>query len=217
MAKNPLILVEGTNDAGVLTNLLKKNGLNVIKQKDSTDKEDEIVILHQGGYQNLRRNLPTAILLSESSIAIVIDADTSLENRWKSITDKLREIGYQGFPAKPDLEGTVNNLSKSLPKVGIWIMPNNTESGKIENFLKTLVPKSDNAESLWKFAETTIENLPIRLFKEKDKEKAEVASFLAWQSKPGVSMATAIEESIFASNTQEAQNFVDWLKRLFVE
>lgn len=214
MADNPLLIVEGKNDAYVFGELLKKHEL--IIAKDENGQEKEIVIKEQGGFENLKKNLKTTIKSADNSLAIVVDADDQdIAHRWQGLTDRLKDAGYaaKDIPVSPLAEGTKIEGGEELPTIGIWIMPDNSSAGKIETFLKRIV--ADDKSDLWKFAEETIEKLPQTLFKDKDKEKAHIYTYLAWQKDPGISMGTAIQTKCFQYDKPEAKSFVEWIKKVF--
>ncbi len=130
------------------------------------------------------------------------------------MTDRLINAGYlaENIPPAPLAKGTkIEN--DGLPIIGIWIMPDNSSAGKIETFLKSIV--ADDKSDLWQFAEETIEKLPQTLFKAKDKEKAHIHTYLAWQENPGISMGTAIQTKCFLHDKPEAKSFVEWIKKVF--
>lgn len=213
MADNPLLIVEGRHDALVFTELLKKH--NLVIANDENGQEKEIVIKEQGGFENLKKNLKQIIKTADNSLAIVVDADDKdIGDRWRSLTDRLKNAGYsaKNIPSAPLAKGTKIEDEK-LPTIGIWIMPDNSSAGKIETFLKKIV--ADDKNDLWQFAEETIEKLPQTLFKSKDKEKAHIHTYLAWQKSPGISMGTAIQMKCFLHNKPEAKNFVEWIKKVF--
>ncbi len=213
MADNPLLIVEGKNDAYVFGELLKKHKL--IIAKDENGQKKEIIIKEQGGFENLKKNLKTTIKSADNSLAIVVDADDQdMAHRWQGLTDRLRDSGYaaKNIPAAPLAKGT-KIKGEELPTIGIWIMPDNSSAGKIETFLKNIV--ADDKSDLWKFAEETIEKLPQTLFKVKDKEKAQVYTYLAWQKDPGISMGTAIQTKCFLHDKPEAKLFVEWIMDIF--
>ena len=213
MADNPLLIVEGKNDALVFGELLKKHDLIVVKEENGQEKE--IVIKEQGGFENLKKNLAQIIKVADNNLAVVVDADDKdINDRWRSLTDRLINIGYltKNIPSAPDANGTKIE-DDELPTIGIWIMPDNSSAGKIETFLAKIV--ADDKNDLWQFAEETIEKIPQILFKEKDKEKAQIHTYLAWQKDPGISMGTAIQMKCFQSDKAEAKSFVEWIKRVF--
>jgi len=213
MADNPLLIVEGRNDAAVFTELLKKHNLTV--SRDENGQEKEIVIKPQGGFEELKKNLAQIIKVADNNLAVVVDADDQdISDRWQSLTDRLKNAGYSAIniPSLPSAKGTKIE-DDELPTIGIWIMPDNSSAGKIETFLKKIV--ADDKSELWKFAGETIEKLPQTLFKAKDTEKAHIHTYLAWQKDPGISMGTAIQAKCFQHDKTEAKNFVEWIKKVF--
>lgn len=79
------------------------------------------------------------VKLQESDLAvlgIIMDADTDLAARWQGLADRLSAAGYESVGSLPGPKGTVfippgNSL---LPKLGIWLMPNNQVTGILEDF-----------------------------------------------------------------------------------
>ncbi len=213
MADNPLLIVEGKHDAYVFAELLKKH--KIVIAKDENGQEKEIVIKEQGGFENLKKSLQQIIKAADKSLAIVVDADDKdIDDRWRSLTDRLKNAGYsaKNIPSAPIAEGAKIE-GNELPTIGIWIMPDNSSARKIETFLKKIV--ADDKSDLWQFAGEIIEKLPQTLFKPKDKEKAHIYTYLAWQKVPGISMGIAIQTKYFLHDKPEAKSFVEWIKRVF--
>lgn len=213
MADNPLLIVEGRNDAFVFAELLKKHDLVVVKEENG--QENEIVIKPQGGFEELKKNFRTIVKAADNNLAFVVDADDKdIGDRWVSLTSRLIDVGYpsKNIPAAPVAVGTKIE-DNELPTIGIWIMPDNSSAGKIETFLKKIV--ADDKGDLWEFAEETVVKLPQTLFKPKDTEKAHIYTYLAWQKYPGISMATAIQAKCFQHDKPEARSFVAWIKNVF--
>jgi hypothetical protein len=129
----------------------------------------------------------------------------------------LKEFGYSEISEKPVENGLILESEDFLPKLGIWVMPNNKLLGKIEDFIRLLVAKEK--ENLWQIVEKSVNEIPNehKLFAEKDISKAQIHTFLAWQEEPGRPMGESITRRYFQPDAPDAQNFVNWLKRLFVE
>ena len=77
-------------------------------------------------------------------------------------------------PDYPTLDGTIINCETI--SIGIWLMPNNSSSGELENFIRKMIPKND---SIWPSAEKYIENIPEESLKF-DNNKIEKAQLFAW-------------------------------------
>lgn len=199
-----VLLVEGINDKHVIKNLLKTY-------------EIEIEIRDKEGISNILATLKTEVDANEDFLGIVVDANSSLDSRWQSLTDRLKdkEIGYKKVSAKPVENGLILERQGFLPKLGIWVMPNNKLVGKIENFIRLLV--AEEKENLWQIVEKVVSEIPAeeKLFADKDIIKAQVHTFLAWQDEPGRPMGESITRRYFQTDAPEAINFVDWIRRLF--
>lgn len=226
--KKKILLVEGVNDAHVILALLGANEISAKFRNYPTkikgyEESNAIEIREKGGIEEVKKfdklleSLETEIKANQDFLGIVVDADTNIDTRWLSIVNRLKKAGYLGVSEKPIEEGLILESVDFLPKVGIWIMPNNKLLGKIEDFIRLLV--AQEKEPLWKIAEKSVTQIPKehKLFAEKDLIKAQIHTFLAWQDEPGRPMGESITRRYFQPKAPEAQNFVNWLKLLFVE
>jgi hypothetical protein len=95
-------------------------------------------------------------------------------------------------------------------------MPNNVDPGKLETFLAALVPQED---AVWPWAREATEGARSRGagFPEKDRIKAEVHAWLAWQEEPGKPFGTSVKAGYFRHDAPEALLWVAWFRRLFLE
>ena len=204
--RKKVLLVEGINDKHVINNLLKAH-----------DLEGLITIRDKEGISNILATLKTEVDANQDFLGIVVDANSSLDSRWQSLVDRLKdgEIGYQEVSAKPVESGLILDRQGFLPKLGVWVMPNNKLVGKIENFIRLLV--AEEKENLWQIVEKAVSEIPAeeKLFADKDIIKAQVHTFLAWQDEPGRPMGESITRRYFRIDAPEALNFVQWIRRLF--
>ena len=204
--RKKVLLVEGVNDKHVIRNLLKAH-----------DLEDLITIRDKEGITNILATLKTEVDVNQDFLGIVVDANSSLDSRWQSLVDRLKdgEIGYAKVSAKPVENGLILERQGFLPKLGVWVMPNNKLVGKIENFIRLLV--AEEKENLWQIVEKVVSEIPDeeKLFANKDLIKAQVHTFLAWQDEPGRPMGESITRRYFQIDAPEALNFVEWIRRLF--
>ncbi len=204
--RKKVLLVEGVNDKHVINNLLKAHNL-----------ENEITIYDKEGITNILATLKIEVDANQEFLGIVVDANASLDSRWQSLTDRLKdaEIGYSTVSEIPVKEGLILDAEGFLPKLGVWVMPDNELVGKIENFIRLLV--AEDKENLWQIVEKVISEIPTeeKLFAEKDSIKAQVHTFLAWQDEPGRPMGESITRRYFQIDAPEALHFVEWIRRLF--
>ena len=201
-------MVEGKDDEHVIKHIAGNRGVA---------RFDEIK--SHGGVSALLESVPVRLRASEDgdTIGIVIDADTDIVARWEGLRTRLTEIGYTAVPKRPSAEGTVVDPPEGelLPRVGIWIMPNNQTKGILEDFLRFLVP---DGSKLFEHVTNSLATIPEgeRRFREADVSKAQIHTWLAWQEDPGRAMGTAISARYLDPNVPEVDVFVAWLERLFI-
>jgi hypothetical protein len=183
----------------------------------SVQRIDEIK--PQGNVEQLLENLPVRLKESDVKIlGVVIDADTDLAARWQSLRDRLAEAGYRSIPADPLPDGTILDppAGTLLPRVGIWIMPNNQTKGILEDFLRFLIPEESR---LFKHVQASVANIPNgeRRFSQLAEPKAIVHTWLAWQKEPGKPLGTAITARCLDPDVEQVSILVSWLNRLFFQ
>lgn len=208
MANRKILLVEGVDDEHVMKHIC---GNHEIPHLDE--------IKEHGGAPNLLESVPVRIKAGEEGdvVGIVIDADTDMGSRWQSLRDRIVEIGYDNVPDSPDPDGTIVEPPEGtlFPRVGIWIMPDNSTNGILEDFLRFLVPQPS---ALLDHVDKSVAAIPAgeRRFRQpEDQAKAIIHTWLAWQREPGKPYGTAITERFLDPNVDEAGVVASWLTRLF--
>ncbi|MEA3642854.1 MAG: DUF3226 domain-containing protein [Lamprobacter sp.] len=201
-----VLMVEGADDEHVVKHICGGRSLGNIE-----------IIRQYGGKAPLLEGIGARLKESEiAALGILIDADTDLQSSWQAVTDRLRQAGYNQLPALPVPEGTVipapGNLL--LPRVGIWLMPDNRLPGILEDFVAFLVPPAD---PLFAHVEASIDQIPPgqRRFDELKRPKATIHTWLAWQQEPGKPLGQAISARYLDPHLPGADTFAQWLQRLF--
>lgn len=235
MAENRVLLVEGIDDLHVLAHIFWNQNIEVVTEKRIWKVEDEkrigkITIREQEGvdkikkrlneniFENLLEDLPVELKGSEvTAIGIIVDADLDVKARWESLANRLKELNYEDVPDVPKAGGTICN-GKDLPTLGVWLMPDNTLPGMLEDFVKLLVPAE--RKNLLEKAVEAIESIPKveRLFITEDSDKtakAQIHTYLAWQSRPGVPYGIAIREKFLKADSPQTESLMKWIKELF--
>lgn len=199
-----VLWVEGTDDFHFIANLREQHNFS----------EASFTIECLEGIDNILSMLSTRLKANnETELGVMVDADSDVTARWQSLRNNLLTVGYANVPNAPEANGTIiRELGKTT--VGIWIMPDNTVPGILENFVRFLVPQNDK---LWPLAERAIADIPAedRLFSDVAEPKARLHTWLAWQAEPGKPIGQAITNKAFHANAPQAQNLMDWLRRLF--
>ena len=207
MAGRKILLVEGLDDEHVLKHICGNRGIAYLDE-----------VKPHGSVDTLLESIPVRLKAGEDGdiVGVVIDADTDLKARWRSLQDRLINLGYQDVPADPTPDGTILDPPERtlLPRVGIWIMPDNETSGILEDFLRFLVPQEG---TLFNHVQSSVATIPEpeRRFSRVAEPKAIIHTWLAWQKEPGKPLGTAITARFLDPNVAPVDVLVSWLNRLF--
>ena len=205
--KGKILLVEGKDDEHVVVHLCILHAIEETFEIESCE-----------GIEKLLESFPRRLMESEVKVVgTLVDANADIQARWDSLRNHLNPAGYPSVPASPVRGGFIAEPPPNtlLPRVGIWVMPDNSTGGTLEDFLRFLV-KEEN-RPLLKHARNSIDSIPDgqRLFGENDDTKALLHTWLAWQAEPGNPFGTAIKARYLDADVPEAVDFVGWLRRLF--
>lgn len=198
-----VLLTEGKNDCHVIASLCQQHQL-----------PENFGLYDCGSDEKALKRLSALIAGAESmeTIGIVLDADNpNLRAKWDALRDRLAKENYE-LPDNPDIEGTIIT-EEGKPKIGIWLMPDNNADGMLEDFCRILVD-----EGKMKFADECVDKAKqqgIATFIDSHRSKAVIHTFLAWQREPGMPLGTAITTHALDGSHPTAQQFVDFLKKLF--
>lgn len=199
-----LLLVEGRDDEMVVTQLRALHNLT------STCTPVELE-----GFANVRTTFANLLKFDDDEkrkerLAVIVDMDETPGSRWASLSSVLRQRGYT-VPSGPTPEGVVLQ-QEGRPTVGIWLMPDNSQLGKLEDFVALLIQPDD---VLWPHVLSSLDALPKRLFREQDTIKARIHTWLAWQKEPGIQMSQALKKRIFMHDSETRRKFLAWLTAIF--
>jgi hypothetical protein len=208
MAAKRNLLVEGTDDRHVTYAILKAHGLDGIAN----------VVEHKGKAP-LMEAIPVRLKESDTlAVGIVLDADTDCAARWVAIRHRLIDSGYTAVPPHPDPAGTIVDPPEgtTLPRAGVWIMPDNRDIGILEHFCAFLIPEADALRDL---AHNAISAIPAaqQRFRDVDRPKALIHTWLSWQREPGTPLGQSINARFLDASLPAAVAYAKWLKRLFAD
>jgi hypothetical protein len=180
------------------------------------------VAIYVGEGSNLSRNLKDKLsdidLESLSAFAIVADADkqkpAEVANKYH---DELKEY-FPDFPLEISETGAV---TEAIPKLGIYILPNNSDQGVLETLLcacgEVAYPLyMERAKSyISQFSDQEFKQIGWKPF---DKEKATIATIVSIL-KPGKTNTVSISDNAWISTQTEQQipslqNLTFFLKKL---
>lgn len=197
------LLVEGNDDRHVIWALCERFTL-----------QENFDVIECEGIGNLLTQVPLRFKQSGiNTIGIIVDADTEIRQRWKSIQVLL---SAQGFKVPNDLppEGLILKNDSGI-KVGVWIMPNNNLNGMLEDFIAFLVPESDKLLPIVHSTLADIEKKNLNKYKSAVKSKAVIHSWLSWQEDPGTPMGLGITKKYLNADRDACLRFIHWLQELF--
>lgn len=206
MPNKRILLVEGENDKHVI---LALQGVNKRRFLD----KDEIHAC--GDCDKLIEQFPVRLNESDiSRLGILMDADANLAARWSQIRVKAEAAGYRGISASPSKEGTIIEAPDNsiLPRVGIWLMPDNQSSGILEDYLKFLVPPECK---LFAHAKSVVDQLPEKRFSQTATTNALIHTWLAWQKDPGRPLGQSITARYLDAKVAQVDTLMNWLQNLF--
>ena len=209
MANQKILLVEGNDDEHVVKHICGRHGIPA-----------DLHIITHDGVADLIASIRATIDSADDDgdvVGILVDADENLQNRWQAVRDQLASAGYRELPDRPDRAGVIVDppADTLLPRAGVWIMPDNQNTGYLENFLRFMVPVAQR--TLFQHAEASVAGIPPaeRLFDPVDAPKALIHTWLAWQEDPGRPFGIAIRARFLDANVSEAAAFAAWLRNLF--
>lgn len=198
-----VLLVEGKDDLFVFSNIFEKN-----KVKETFE------IIEKNGIEQLFKSIPIYTKTEKSTIGIIIDADIDIKSRWNTVRSILEQLGYTNISDNAITEGLILT-NPHLPKIGVWIMPNNQENGMLEDFVKHLIPEDDMLIPFVDKTLTLLEEKGLQKYKHIHKSKARIHTWLAWQEDPGTPMGLAINKKYLNTDNPQTKIFINWINELY--
>lgn len=196
------LLVEGNNDQHVVWALCEK-----FKLSQNFD------VLDTKGIDNILKAIPIRLKQADlETLGIIVDADENLSKRWQQLQTVFLKANIS-LPNELPKEGLITQEDEI--RIGIWLMPNNELAGKIEDFIRFLIPDDDKLLTIVENTLDTLENQNLNQYAVKDRVKALIHTWLAWQESPGTPLGQAITKKYLDTTEQVCQVFIDWLKNLF--
>ena len=211
------LIVEG-NDAIPLAQLCKLRGLPHPVGYESEWKFKNDFVAPGQGYEKALLVLEEAIRDSNfSNIGMIVDANNAGHSaRWQAIRKILSSRLSETVLQEADQQtGPKVSQETGLPKVGIWIMPDNKNEGYLEHFLTRLISPKD---PLWDYTEDILDKLRVQPFNEitpAKSGKAQLHTWLAWKKDPGRPFGQALSAGYFDVQSPVADEFIAWFGETF--
>lgn len=212
--------VEGGDDMHAIRHLLIRHGIDY--DHDPWPTWFPSIDAVTGGKDAIlsSETVETAVSLSTGrSVGFVLDADSSVEDRWRAISNRLRQAGVAPTVTIP-ADGFVGDSTEYSARVGVWLMPDNQQEGvhgegTLERFLETLVQEVDPLLPHAREATRRAKADHGASYSDGDVRKAVLHAWLAWQQEPGLPYGTAIKARYFRHDGPVAESFVAWFRRVF--
>jgi hypothetical protein len=209
-----LLLVEGLDDSHAIHNAFcLAVGKNPTFKIEPCGNDDEVLAILS--------SVVVGSVATKSVLGAVIDADadTGVEARLLSIRHSL-ESAYDIPDAFPP-EGLILKPKETranrqrLPVIGVWLMPDNVNSGIFEDLLcAAMTPESE------KYISGVVDQATkdgMTHFRDVERPKAIVKTHIAWHDPKTKNLGEAISAKHFDNLLPACQSFIDWLNRLFGE
>ncbi len=199
------LLVEGKDDQHVVWSVLEAFAV-----------QESFDILERESVTNLIDSIPVSLKQSElRTLGVIVDADFAMNNRWTSLKNQFQKIGCT-IPDSPVRGGFIGwTATTPVKAVGIWLMPNNTLPGMLEDFVHMLIPDNDQIIAHCEAFLSTLEEQNINPYKPIHKAKARIHTWLAVQQDPGTPMGQSITKRYLTTDTRVCRDFIQWINTLF--
>lgn len=235
------LYVEGHNDQCIIASIGYQKKLKPNKDKYELKFGDNIVAIkynqndQSGNDDKAYEMLQNALTAPQQfgAIALIVDADADKHKKAQDRLNRFIEIVNIINDSENIYDTTISLKNEGIilepiekyvdiyPKVGLWIMPDNQNTGAIENFLwqSGVNTKYSNtyhtvAELVTKF-EQDKSNPPITHYIPNHHHKALVYTFLAWVEDPGNPMGRSIDKECWNIESVIVNEFMNWLNKLY--
>ena len=207
----PKLRVEDNDHLHCIIHILTRHGIDY----DIKPQPVKFPLLEKAGnIEELLKIIPTEIRVAGGlTTGFVADSNADPARRWEQIRDRLRSVGADA-PDTIASDGYIGWSEKYRTQTGVWMMPDNNSPGAIEEFLEQLISDDD---PLIEHARESVEKA-IQIgaeFAGSNKSKAVLHTWLAFQKRPGMPYGVAMKAKYFEHNSDLANSFVDWFKRLY--
>ncbi|MCX8020702.1 MAG: hypothetical protein N2747_09440 [Chitinophagaceae bacterium] len=199
------LLVEGNDEFHLISSICNRMSI-----------QENFQIIDCKGFNNVKKNIP---LIYKGSgvkrIGIVIDANSNFTERIQFVKTILKNLEFNTDTSETKHGFIFKHTFDEEKRAGFWIMPDNKQDGKLEDFIRFLVPDDDQLMPYVDKALSEIEIKGLNKYKPKDKIEAQIHTWLAWQEKPGLPFGLAIASKFLSTESPLCNQFVSWIKNLF--
>lgn len=221
-----MLLVEGDSDKELFENFCQYHNLKIKKDNIKTfeivapkdvDKEKGYNS-KQGIINLLDKLLPQIRTKSIERLGIIVDADfvdtgTGFCRTHEQIAEKLAQYDYK---LNVNAKIATNKSKVILPDIGIWIMPNHSDDGAIEHWIKENIHQDE--QGFYNYVDNIIKNIQNQKFKSSHQLKATIGTWLLWQKNPHWETRSLFDNTIdklINRDNQSYQDLLAWFGQVF--
>jgi hypothetical protein len=148
------------------------------------------------------------------TLGVVLDANDKPAARYRRIWEECQP-SFPEFPEESPRHPLMLENADGK-RLGLWIMPDNENGGYLEHFLAGLVPETSRL--LWNHAVESANRAKTEFqapFGDAQSPKANLYTYLAWQSDPGRPPGNALMDEYLDPRARQTAGFVQWFLTLF--
>ena len=217
-----VLLVEGQDDKHMIWQLCNRDPSFSVRREEyemwveTYNPRTEFEIIEKVSRKRLLDSIPIEVdRPGRQVLGIIMDADDDVSNSWIDII-----TGFSGteikLPESPATTGIIVNpgtrsSGAPLPRIGIWLMPDNESKGELEDLALNMIPSND---ATWKLSQSYIDSIPYpRKFGDKI-DKAKLYAWLATRKEPS-RMGAAVGAGDLDASIPVCTDLLAWLADLF--
>lgn len=219
MSQKNILLVEGEADRAFFQSFCKHLGF-VVNVQVATPRD--------AGHTNDSKQavfsvLETTCLIqladgTTERLAVVVDADKAADGGGfeRTLGQLSQRLNAKGYTLRTDGEpgGLIFEHNDGLNDIGAWIMPNNADEGALEHWIQLNLHADEAA--LMQHACGSIDQIPHGpKFKTTRRSKAEVSTWLAWQTEPDHGLWQAVKPGLLDESAPQFLALKAWLEQIF--
>lgn len=214
-----ILLVEGQDDKHVIGHICRRDTASFATTREGyamrvalLSTGTEFLIEERGSRGEVISAIRQEVTTQWRAVGVLVDADADPGVCWNELVKGFSRTPIS-FPATPNPAGLIIPEQPGVPRVGVWMMPDNQSAGELEDFVRQMMPV---AAPVWPEAQRYIDNIPpdLRRFAPDKTDKAKLYAWLATLKEPA-RMGVAIGDGDLETTGPLCQTFTTWLQQLF--
>lgn len=218
MSQKNILLVEGEADRSFFQALCKHLVLPVVVKVATPRDTGQYKDSKEAAFAAVEKTYLSQLKDGQTErLAIVVDADRVADGGgFYNTLEKLRQLltGKGYVLSTPAGQGLVFTHGDGFHDLGAWVMPNNADEGALEHWIQLNLHAGEAA--LMQHARASIDQIPhAPKFKTTRRSKAEVSTWLAWQTEPDHGLWQAVKPGLLDESAQQFLALKAWLEQIF--